>query len=147
MAAHAGRPQAARGARSLRGAAAAQRVRAAGGAVAAAGGTAAARRRPLWKLPRPGLRARAAVLPLDVRTEPGAAGHQQRRRQRLERVRPWLLHLLHLGPLADRGVQAAAASRAAVVLDDSPAARAEWARRLERRRFQPGHLPAVNADG
>src|ERR1700738_982412 len=147
MAAHASRPQAARGRRSVRGALAAQRVRAAQRAGAAAGRAAAAGRRPLWKLPQRRLRARAGVLSVDVRAGPGTSGHQQRCRQRLERVRPRLLQLLHLRPLADRRVQEAAASRAAGVLDDGPAARPAWARRVERRRLQLRHLPALAAKG
>src|ERR1700738_992778 len=147
MAAHASRPQAARGRRSVRGALAAQRVRAAQRAGAAAGRAAAAGRRPLWKLPQRRLRARAGVLSVDVRAGPGTSGHQQRCRQRLERVRPRLLQLPHPSPLADRRVQEAAASRAAGVLDDGPAARPAWARRVERRRLPLRPLPALAAKG
>ena len=65
-----------RGPGALRAAPAAQRVRAHGGALAAAGRAVAARRRPLGKLPQPGLRTHPAVLPVDV----SSAGWRRRSR-------------------------------------------------------------------
>src|SRR2546427_7768307 len=147
MAANARPHQASRWREPLRGAAAAQRGRAARRALAAAGRAAPARRRPLGQLPQRGLQARGGALSVHVRAAARASGHQQRDRQRLERVRPRLFQLLHLGPLADRRVQEAASVRAAGVLDDGPAAWTYGARRIDRRRLQPGHLPALAAEG
>ena len=68
-------------------------------------------------------------------------------RQRLERVRPRLLQLLHLRALADRRVQEAAASRAPVGLDDGAPPWPHGPRRIHRRRVEPGDLPAFPAQG
>ena len=95
----------------------------------------------------PGFRRALGVLRRHVPRRLRAAVHRIADDQRMERVRPRHVRVLHLGAVEHRRVRAAASCRRAACVGDGAAARTERSGRIDRRRLEPGRLPRIACEG